>query len=61
MIGFMIGAIGEWPLPSEYLMVECQENDVSGGVPAQQVLSGNREVEWRLDVTIIQMYTPLFF
>ncbi len=38
---FLIGAIGGWPPPSEYHMVERQVNNVTGGgavgVPAQQV------------------------
>ncbi len=40
-MGFLIGAIGGWPPPSEYHMVERQVNNVTGGgavgVPAQQV------------------------
>jgi hypothetical protein len=40
-MSFLIGAIGGWPPPSEYHMVERQVNNVTGGgavgVPAQQV------------------------
>jgi len=41
LMSFLIGAIGGWPPPSEYHMVERQVNNVTGGgavgVPAQQL------------------------
>ncbi len=40
-MSFLIGAIGGWAPPIEYLMVEREVNNVAGGgavgVPAQQV------------------------
>ena len=64
-MSFLIGAIGGWPPPSEFHMGERQVNDATGGgavgVPAQQVCSGSRGVEWQFRYMSIEKDTRLFF